>query len=175
MSENSDELSRQMAGFQKIWMESFSRIVQSAFTFKPDAAPPELLQQMRSGILEALSRSWNEYLRSPQFLEGMKQWTDNAIFFRKMTNDFMTRARHETQDIAREDIDTIMLAVRHMETRILDRMEKVEERLEALDGRQINGSAGFRPKPDASAKTSAQSGRAQSRKSRGAKQPKAAL
>ena len=62
----------------------------------------------------------------------MKQWMDNAMMFRKVTNDFFTKARHETQDIAREDIDSVMLAVRHMEKRILDRLESLRVAAQAL-------------------------------------------
>jgi len=142
MSENTEQLTEQMSKFQKIWMETFTRMAQSAFTFSPDSAPPEVLRQMRSGIFQALAQSWDEYLRSPQFMEATKQWMDSAIFYRKMTNDLLTKARHETEDIAREDIDSIMLAVRHMETRILDRLEDLTARVDALDPAKANGSVG---------------------------------
>ena len=132
MSDENDQFTDQVAGFQKIWMDTFSRMAQTAFSFSPDAAPPEMIRQMRSGIFQALAQSWDEYLRSPQFLEGMKQWMDNAILFRKMSNDFFTKARHETQDVAREDVDSVMLAVRHMEKRILDRMEDLSARVDAI-------------------------------------------
>jgi len=142
MSESSDNLSDQIGSFQKIWMETFSRMAQNAFAFTPDSAPPEMLRQMRSGIFEALAQSWDEYLRSPQFLDAMKQWMDSAIFFRKMTNDLLTKARHETQDIAREDIDSVMLAVRHMEKRILDRLESLSARVDELTQAKPNGPVG---------------------------------
>jgi hypothetical protein len=109
--------------------------MQAGFTFSPESAPPEFLRQMRSGIFQGLSQAWDQFLRSPQFLEGMKQWMDNAMAFRKMTNDFLTKARHETQATAREDIDGVMLAVRHMETRILDRVEELASQVDALNKR----------------------------------------
>ena len=141
MSENTDQLKEQMESFQKIWMDTFTRMAQTAFSATPGSAPPEIIRQMRSGIFEALAKSWDEYLRSPQFMEGMKQWMDNAILFRKMTNEFFTKTRHETQDIAREDIDSVMLAVRHMEKRILDRLEELTVRLDAFDRAQTNGQS----------------------------------
>src|SRR5258708_21218547 len=140
MSENTEQLTEQMSKFQKICMETFTSMAQSAFTFSPDSAPPEMLRQMRSGIFQALSQSWDEYLRSPQFMEATKQWMDSAIFYRKMTNDLLTKARHETEDIAREDIDSVMLAVRHMEKRILDRLEDLTAPVDALDRAKANGS-----------------------------------
>jgi hypothetical protein len=132
---NSEKTAEQYAAFQKIWTDTFTKMMQVGFTFSPDSAPPEMLKQMRSGIFQAMSQSWNEFLRSPQFLEGTKQWMENAIAFRKMSSDFLTKARHETQATAREDIDAIMLAMRHMETRILDRVEKLAQQIEELNER----------------------------------------
>jgi hypothetical protein len=132
MNDQTENYTDQSAAFQKIWLESMSKLMQTAFTFTPNSAPPELLRQMRTGILQALSESWNEFLRSPKFQEGMKQWMDSAVGFRKMSNDFMGKVRKEMQAPTRDDIDAVMLAVRHMETRVLDRLEEVEKQVNAL-------------------------------------------
>src|ERR1041384_8370843 len=97
MSDNTDKSAEQMAAFQKIWLDSFAKMGQAAFTFTPDSAPPDLMKQIRGGIFQALARSWEEFLRSPQFLEGTKQWMDQAVAMRKMSNDFLSKARHEIQ------------------------------------------------------------------------------
>jgi hypothetical protein len=122
----------QWAAFQNIWTETLTKMMQLGISASPESTPPELLRQIRSGIFQALSHSWDEFLRSPQFLESMKQWMESAIAFRKMTNDFLTKARHETQTPARDDIDAAMLTVRHMETRILDRLEAVGAHVKQL-------------------------------------------
>src|SRR5580765_2685355 len=132
MSENTEQLSEQMSKFQKIWMETFTGMAQNAFTFSPDSAPPEILRQMRSGIFQALAKSWDEYLRSPEFGEAMKRWMDSAVYYRKMTNDLLTRTHHETQNVAHQDIDAMLVAVRHLEKRLLDRIEEMEERIQQL-------------------------------------------
>jgi hypothetical protein len=62
----------------------------------------------------------------------MKQWMESAITFRKMSSDFLTKARQETQAPAREDIDAAMQTVHHMEARVLDRMEDLARQVEAL-------------------------------------------
>src|SRR5437588_4353647 len=103
--------------------------MQAAYTVSPNSAPPEVLKQMRSGIFQALAASWDEFLRSPQFLEGMKQWMESAINFRKLSNDFLSRARNEIQAPSRNDIDTVLLAVRHLETRVLARLEELSLRI----------------------------------------------
>jgi hypothetical protein len=134
MNENSGNTAEQSAAFQKIWAESISKMMQAAFTFKPDAAPPELMREIRSGIFEALARSWEEFMRSPQFTDSMRQWMENAVAFRRMTNEFLAKARNEAQAPSREDIDTIMLSVRHMEKRLLDRVEELSRQVSALNG-----------------------------------------
>lgn len=148
-----EPMAQQWAAFQKIWTESFMKMFQLGATFSPEGAPPEFARQMRSSILQAMAKSWDEFLRSPQFLEGMKQWMDNAIAFRKMSNDFLTRARHEEQALAREDLDTVMLTVRHMETRILDRLEAVGAHVKQLQ-EQMNALESARGKKGASPRRS---------------------
>ena len=133
MSDQTSGFSEQAADFQKIWVESLTKLMQTAFTLRPDAASPELLRQIRNGILQALSESWDQFLRSPQFQEGMKQWMEQAVAFRKMSNEMMVKFRRELQAPSRDDVDAIMLAVRHMETRVLDRMEEIEKRVAQLN------------------------------------------
>jgi hypothetical protein len=147
MSDNFEKTAEQAAAFQKIWMESMSKIMQTAFAFGNNSPPPDVVKEIRSGIFRALAQSWDEFMRSPQFLDSMKQWMDSAINFRKMTNDFMARVRNEIQAPSRDDIDTVMLTVRHMEKRLLDRVEDLAVRLEQLDSR-LNGHAA-QPAPKA--------------------------
>jgi len=140
MSDNFEKTAEQAAAFQKIWMESMSKIMQTAFAFGNNSPPPDVLKQIRSGIFQALAQSWEEFTRSPEFLESMKQWMDTAINFRRMSNDFMAKVRNEIQAPSRDDIDTVMLTVRHMEKRVLDRVEELAVRIEKLDSR-LNGHA----------------------------------
>lgn len=150
MEQHFDQAADQAAAFQKIWMETASKLFQTAFSTGPNSPPPEVLRQMRSGIFQALAQSWDEFMRSPQFLEHMRQWMENAISFRKLTNDFMARVRNEVQAPSRDDIDNIMLNVRHMEKRLLDRLDEVSLQVTALQ-QQLAGSA--KPKrPAASAR-----------------------
>lgn len=125
----------QTAAFQKIWVESASKMMQAAFTTGPNSPPPELMRQIRSGIFQALAESWEEFMRSPQFIEGMRQWMENAITFRKMSNEFMAKVRNDIQAPSREDIDTIMLNIHHMEKRLLDKVDDLCDGLRGLSQR----------------------------------------
>jgi hypothetical protein len=140
MSDNFEKTAEQAAAFQKIWMDSMSKVMQTAFTFGNNSPPPDVLKQIRGGIFQALAQSWEEFMRSPEFLESMKQWMDTAINFRRMSNDFMAKVRNEIQAPSRDDIDTVMLTVRHMEKRLLDRVEDLAAQIAQIDSR-LNGHA----------------------------------
>jgi hypothetical protein len=135
MSEPFDKVGQEAAAFQKLCLENFTKALEAVFKFTPDSTPPELLRQIRSGVFDTLARSWDEYLRSPQFLDVMRQWMDNAVSFRKVSTEFLGRVRNEVQAPSRGDIDTVMLAMRHMEKRLLDRLDEMSAHLERLDGR----------------------------------------
>jgi uncharacterized protein (DUF2267 family) len=144
MSEPFEKAGQDAAAFQKLCLENFTKAMEVVFKFTPDTAPPDALRQMRAGVFEALARSWDEYMRSPQFLDAMRQWMDNAVAFRKISNEFLGRVRNEVQAPSSSDIDTVMLAVRHMEKRFLDRLDEMSTHLERLDG---HGAAAARRTP----------------------------
>ena len=163
MTDSFEKVGQEAAAFQKMWMENFTKTMQAAFQYTPEAAPPEILRQIRAGIFQTLAQSWEEYMRSPQFLDSMRQWMDNAITFRKISNEFLGRVRNEIQAPSRSDIDTVMLAVRHMEKRLLDRLDELSANLA-----QANGKAGS----PARAKPAEAKATGPSRTSRSRKQPK---
>jgi hypothetical protein len=152
MNEDFQKATQEAVAFQKIWSESLTRMMQAAFTMNSNSAPPDVIRQIRSGIFQALAESWDEFMRSPQFLEGMRQWMENAINFRKLTNDFLARARNEMQAPSRGDIDTIMQTVHHMEKRLLDRVGELSAQISALEQRLEGQAAQAKPRPRAAGK-----------------------
>jgi uncharacterized protein (DUF2267 family) len=129
-----NQAAQEVASFQKALLEGISKSFQAAFNLKPDSAPPEVLRQIRAGMFQALTDSWDQFMRSPQFLQSMRQWTENAATLRTMTDDFLARMRNEAQAPSRSDIDTVMLTVRHMEKRLLDRLDGLSMQMENLQG-----------------------------------------
>lgn len=130
-----DKAAQDAAAFQKLVLESVTKAFQAAFKFGPDTAPPEMAREMRAGVFQALTESWDQFMRSPQFLECLRQWMDNAVAMRTMTNEFLGRVRNEVQAPSRSDIDTIMLTVRHMEKRLLDRLDELSAQIGKSNGR----------------------------------------
>ena len=147
MNETFEKAAEQVSAFQKLWTETFAKAL-LATANGAGSPPPEMLRQIRSGIFQTLAGAWEEFMRSPQFLESMKQWMESAVSFRRITNDFMARVRNETQSPSRDDIDSVMLTVRHIEKRLLDRLDELSAKLDRLHNTETR-------KPDSRAKAAA--------------------
>jgi hypothetical protein len=102
------------------------------------------LRQIRGGIFQALTDSWQTFMRSPEFLGTMKQGMEQAVTFRKKSHVLMGKIRNEMQAPSCEDIDTIMLTVRHMEKRLLDRIDQLSAQ---ISGAKRPGTAKTNPRP----------------------------
>ena len=119
----------------KIWLDFASKMGTSGAAFSPEAGPPEAARQVRGAVFDSMTQYADQFLRSPQYLELMKQSLDASITFRKQMNDFLTSLHHGAQGIARQDVDSLVLAVRQVERRTLDRLEAVTERLDEISQR----------------------------------------
>lgn len=120
--------------FARLWTESITRLMQNAFTAAPNVTP-DALRQARSALFQSQASAWDEYLRSPAFLEWMRQFSSNTVTWRRMTNDWLARVRTELQAPSREDIEMVLLSLQHLEKRLLDRMNELSP-----EGRRENGA-----------------------------------
>jgi predicted nuclease with TOPRIM domain len=82
-----------------------------------------------------MGEACDEFMRSPQFQEVMKQSLNNSIQFRKQLNDFLGRMQHEFQGTSRQDVDSLMQVMEHVERRVTDSFERLSERLDELNER----------------------------------------
>jgi hypothetical protein len=119
--------------FTRMWTDFATRMMSAGMSFSPDSPPPEIARNMRSAMFQAMSRYAEEFLQSPQFLEAMKQSMDMGVQFRQMVNDFLGRVQFEMQGVTRSDVDALVTRLKHMETRILDRLGDLADRLERLE------------------------------------------
>jgi len=133
--DNGPSASEQFDVFGRMWTDFIKRSADAGFSFKPDAPPPEAARSMRDATIKAWAQWWDEYLRSPQFVQNMKQSMDAAIQARKQVNDWMGKAHHEMGGASRQDVDELMLTLRHVERRIADATERLGDRLASLEAR----------------------------------------
>jgi hypothetical protein len=130
-----DSSFEQAQRFAGLWMEYAQKMMQAGMMIDPSKAPPELARQMRSMAFAAMSQYADQFMRSPEFLETMKQSLDAAVTFRQQLNEFLTNVQHSVQAAARSDVDSLMLNLKHTETRVLDAMSQIGTKLDALTRR----------------------------------------
>jgi len=120
-----------------MWLDFATRMTAAGLSFQPEQPPPDAARHVRDVALEALGQQADKYMRSPQFLQGIKQTIDTSIAARRQLNDLLAQAHHSVQGVAKQDLDALSLSVRHMETRVLDRLEQLMDRLDEV-GRRLD-------------------------------------
>jgi len=129
MSEDVNKIFEQTAAFQNLWLDSMSRMAGVWSQYSPGSPPPEEINKIRSGVLKVLSETWEEFMRTPQFMEMMKASLNGALDLRRFARDGMHKVHEQFETPDKNDIDGVLLAIRHVERRILDRLDGFEERL----------------------------------------------
>ena len=97
------------------------------------ASQEEMGKQMRQAFFDAWAKACEEFLRSDLFLDGMKKGMEGALAFKQQMDEMVRKAMGESPLPSREDTESIIQAVRRMEERVLDRLEDLSERVEALE------------------------------------------
>lgn len=130
-----DNVFDQTAAFTRLWTDMMNKMWGAGMSWQPMQPPPDAARAMRGSLFQAMSQSLEEFMRSPMILDWMKQSMDVSTTWRKQWNELMTRMRHEVQGTASEDIDSLMLTMRHLESRVLERLDELAERLDDLGAR----------------------------------------
>ncbi len=123
----------QAAAFQKMWMDTMTGMTRVWSAYSPEKPPPEQLKNMRNQTLRAIASSWEEFMRTPQFMEMMRDSMNNGMAWKGAAKEGIDRIHATMQTAAKKDIDGVLLAIRHVEKRVLDRIETLQENIEELD------------------------------------------
>jgi len=133
MSDNTGKIFDQVTAFQKLWMDSFTDMAGVWSQYSASSPPVDEMRKMRGGMLKVLAETWDEYMRTPQFMEMMKASLNGALNLKRMARDGMNRVHEQFENPSKEDIDGVLLAIRHVERRLLERLEGLNERVANLD------------------------------------------
>jgi hypothetical protein len=133
MSDNMDKAFDQAAAFQRLWMDSLVNMANVWSQFSPGSPPSDEMRKMRSGMLKVLGETWDDYMRTPQFMEMMKASLNGALDLKRMARDGINRVHEQFENPSKEDIDGVLMAIRHVERRLLDRLEGLDDRVANLD------------------------------------------
>ena len=119
--------------FSRFWLDLMSKMSGSAFATTAAPTQEETMKRMRQAFFDSWATHCDEFLRSDAFLDVLKKSMDSALAFKQELNEFLTKALHEQQMPARSDTDSIMLVLRSLETRVLDRIDRLSQRVDGLE------------------------------------------
>lgn len=125
----------QAARFTQAWADFASKMTAAGMTLRPDQPPTEASRQVRDAMLQAMSGYCDQFMRSPEFLDMMRQSMDASMTLRQQFNQFLTKSYHAGQGVAQQDIGALLQAVHHMENRALDCMDQMNKRLDEICAR----------------------------------------
>jgi hypothetical protein len=133
MSDDMNKAFDQVVAFQKLWTDSFAKMAGIWSQFSPGSPPVDEMRKMRGGMLQVLAQTWDEYMRTPQFTEIMKASLNGALDLKRLARDGMNHMHEQFETLSKEDVDDVLLAIRHVERRLLDRLEGLDDRVANLN------------------------------------------
>ena len=143
MEEQFENTFKQATAFQKMWMESMSGMARVWSEYSPQNPPPDELKKVRQGVLRAISQSWEDYMRSPEFLHSMRETMNNSIQWQKWTKENSRKFHQATGGASKDDMQGVMVAIQHVERRVLDCLDEMQAKVNnmqaELDGMQEDG------------------------------------
>jgi hypothetical protein len=112
------------------WMEQSARGTQAVLEAMQAAGEPEQLQRR---WLDAVARSIEDFMRTPVFMEAMRQNLKMATDLKRMQDQAVQdTARHFGQPLA-TDITGLFERLNSTEQTIVTRLRAIEDRLKALE------------------------------------------
>ena len=122
--------STMIASFWTQWLEQSSRGTRALLEVMQTAGDP---QQLQRRWLDAVSRSLDDFMRTPTFLEVLKNNLKAITDFKGMQDQVVQdTARHFGLPLA-ADITGLFERLHSTEQNILNRLQAIEERLKAMD------------------------------------------
>ncbi|HUN80741.1 MAG TPA: hypothetical protein VMV81_04450 [Phycisphaerae bacterium] len=133
--------------FSTFWTEFFSRMGAQAPSMGTMPSPgPDAMKQMQRVFLDAMAKYCDDYMRSEQFLQMMKQTMDRSLAFKQQLDQFLGAAQKGMQSPARSDIDDLSGTLLKIEERVLDRLDALEKKVAAVEGSRRSSPKGEKPK-----------------------------
>ncbi len=106
---------------------------------QPAPAYDDAAKSMQRAFFDAMAKYFDEFMRSEQFLEHMKQTMDQSIAMKKMMDDFLIKTQTTMQSPVRGDVEDLAHLLRGIEERLFDRIDRLENKVAAVEDRQGAG------------------------------------
>ena len=114
------------------WFEMASKMAWPGMMGSTET-PMDAARQMRDMYSQTMGKMTDQFMRSPQFQEMSRQSMDATVAMRQQANDALNQAHQAMGNVSRQDVDSLLMAVRRSETRILDKLDELSTRLDELE------------------------------------------
>lgn len=121
--------------FSKFWSDAMSRMAGTSAPNPFQNSNEDVVKQMRQAFFDSWAKSCEEFMGSETFLKAMKKSMDDGLVFKQQVNEFMTKALHGASMPSRQDMNSVLEALRSMESRVLESVEEVTRRVVAVEQR----------------------------------------
>jgi hypothetical protein len=124
-----------LAAFWTQWLEQSTRGTQAILEIMQDAGDPERAKARQNRWLETAAASFDSFLRTPPFMELMRQQLKVVTDLKSMQDQMVKgAARHVGMPLA-DDVFGLFERLHSTENKILERLEAIDERLRAIEDR----------------------------------------
>ena len=134
----SEMLNPIMQPFVDFWSDYVAQASESTREFLDGIDDQTNLKTFQRRWLDAVSKSMDSYLRSPAFLQAMKQGNDAVVKLKRQTEDVASEIARNTNVATASDISGLFERLHSIEESILGRLSGIEQRLNAMDGETTN-------------------------------------
>lgn len=93
----------------------------------------ETAKHMQRIFFDAMAKYCDEYMRSEQFLNMMKQTMDRSLAMKQQIDQFLSQAQRGMQAPVKGDVDDMASLMRSFEERVLTRLERLEKNAAAVE------------------------------------------
>lgn len=117
--------------FTSFWSDFFGKMASAGVA--PPQPSPDVTERMRKAFFESFSKYADEFMRSEAFLKMMKQSMDHGLAWQQAMNQQLQKGLTAAQMPTKSDADHIVMLVRGMEDRLVDKLEELSRRIDHLE------------------------------------------
>ena len=123
-----NERSQTVDPFTQFWNDAMARMGLGAQPAPPSSG--DAMKQMQRVFLDALAKYCDDFMRSPVFLDMMRQHMTNALNFQQQVNQFLTQAQRSAQPGQGAESAELAELVRSLR----DQVERLEGKVNSAGG-----------------------------------------
>ncbi len=117
------------------WSDYVNQVNDSTREFLDGIDDQVNFKTMQRRWFDAVSKSMDAYMRTPMFLQAMKHNSDAAVKMKRQADDWANEIARNANIPTTGDISGLFERLNSTEAMILNRLGRIDERLEAIESK----------------------------------------